>query len=166
MHDGGVSRLRLFADYHQIHVFDEASSSDLGDAWTDQAVADGLAVGHDAIGVGTTTNSHVSVDVELLDACPVDDSAAFDHVVEASLHNVSGRLVIMGCTDYEPDADRFDVPPGWLRLRAARSNLLNAFQADAVPDDSAETMESVRLQVWPAARDDLVVVKRWSPPEG
>jgi hypothetical protein len=107
----------------------------------------------------------VSVGVELLEARPPDDSAAFDHVVEASLHNASGRLVVMGCTDYEPDAERFAVPPGWLRLRVARSNLLNAFRADIASDDKPGTIERLRLQVWPAAQDDLAVVKSWSPPD-
>lgn len=31
-----VTELRLFADYFQIHVFDEGSETDFGDLWTSQ----------------------------------------------------------------------------------------------------------------------------------
>jgi hypothetical protein len=51
--------------------------------------------------------------------------------------------------DYEPDAERFTVTPGWLRLRASRSNLLAAFRADIASDDDPESTEKV-LQIWPA----------------
>jgi hypothetical protein len=42
VHDGSVAELTLFADYYQIHVFDEGSKTDLGDEWTDQASDDHL----------------------------------------------------------------------------------------------------------------------------
>ncbi|WP_433832326.1 hypothetical protein ACQP2E_15845 [Actinoplanes sp. CA-015351] len=71
-----MAELTLFADYHQIHVFDEGSETDLGDEWTDQATDDHLAVGRDAVGVRTTVNVNVEVSVELLDGPPSDDSVA------------------------------------------------------------------------------------------
>jgi hypothetical protein len=95
--------------------FDQRSVTDLGDAWTEQAVVDQLAVGGDAIAVGTAVNVFVRVAVDVLDRAPADDSTDFDHVVEGSIEVRSGRLVVMGCTDYEPDAVRFAVPAGWLR---------------------------------------------------
>ena len=101
------AELELFADYYQIHLFDDGSVTDLGDAWTEEAVLDHLAVVKDAMAVGITVNVNVAVTVEMLDAAPEDDSAAFDHVVEGSLEVPSGRLVVMGCTDYEPEAARF-----------------------------------------------------------
>jgi hypothetical protein len=55
------AELELFADYHQIHVFDEGSTTDLGEAWTDQAVSDRLAVGLDAAAIGTEVNVNVLV---------------------------------------------------------------------------------------------------------
>jgi hypothetical protein len=97
----------LFADYYQIHAFDEGSPADLGDAWTDQAMANHLAVASDAVAIGTAVNVDVAVSVEVLDGPPVDDAAEFDHVVEAGIRCSSGRLVVMGCTDFEPDARRF-----------------------------------------------------------
>lgn len=87
---------------------------------------DRLAVGRDAVAVGTTVNVDVEVSVELLGGPPPDDSFDFDHVAEASLYCQSGLLVVMGCTDFEPGARRFPVAAGWLRLRLSQSNLERA----------------------------------------
>ncbi|MEU8265436.1 hypothetical protein AB0C02_33165 [Micromonospora sp. NPDC048999] len=154
-------KLTLFADYYQIHAFDEGSQADFGDEWTDQAVDDRLAVAEDGVAIGTTVNVNVAVSVEVLNGPPADDSIEFDHVVEASIRCSSGHLVVMGCTDYEPDARRFPVTAGWLRLRASQSNLDQALQADIDSDDDPQTMERLRLQVWPAAAERSVVVRRW-----
>lgn len=156
-----ATELRLFADYFQIHVFDEGSVTDFGDLWTSQTVRDGLAVGPDAAAIGTAVNVFVQVSVETLGSPPPSDEAGFDHVVEASLKSGSGRLVVMGCTECEPDAARFEVTPGWLRLRASRSNLGAAGALDIDSAKTPETTERVRIQVWPAVPADVTVVKRW-----
>ena len=156
-----ATELRLFADYFQIHVFDEGSETDFGDLWTSQTVRDGLAVGPGAAAIGTAVNVVVRVSVETLGSPPAGDEAGFDHVVEASLKSGSGRLVVMGCTDHEPDAARFEVTPGWLRLRVSRSNLGTAGARDIDSSKTPETMERVRIQVWPSAPADVTVVKRW-----
>lgn len=159
------AELKLFADYYQIHLLDDGSVTDLGDAWTDEAVLDGLAVATDTIAAGTTVNVNVAVTLELPEAAPEDDSAEFDHVAEASLQVPSGRLVIMGCTDYEPEAARFKVAAGPVRVRVARSNLAEAERPDIHSDDDPATMERLRLQVWPAPYNDPVVIKRWKLPK-
>lgn len=166
MHHDTVPELTLFADYHQIHVFDDGSETDLGDEWTEQAINDHLAAGRDAVAVRTTVNVNVEVSVELLGGPPPDDSADFDHVAEASLHCSSGRLVIMGCTDFEPDARRFPVAAGWLRLRVSQSNLDRAHHAGIDSDDDPLTTERLRLQVWPAPAAPVVALKRWKPTTG
>jgi hypothetical protein len=153
--------LKLFADYYQIHLFDEASVADLAEAWTKEAMANQLAVARDAVGIGTAVNVFVRVAVEVLDRAPVDDSAYFDHVVEGSIEVRSGRLVVMGCTDFEPDAARFTVPHGWLRIRVAKSNLEAATRLGIYSDKDRATTEHVRVQLWPAASAPPVVLKRW-----
>ncbi|MGY4932547.1 hypothetical protein ACWD7T_15800 [Streptomyces sp. 900116325] len=156
-----TAEFTLFADYFQIHVADAEIVWDLSDAWTSQAVADQLAVAHGALGIGTVVNVNVTVTVEALSMEARDDSAEFDHVVEASLQVPSGQLVVLGCTDYFPDADRFEVPAGWTRLRVSRSNLGPAAEADVDSDESPETTERVRIQVWPAPEAESEVIKRW-----
>lgn len=132
------TELELFADYHQVHVFDDGSVTDLGDAWTDEAVLDDLAVDTDAMAVGTAVNVNVAVTVEMLEAAPEDDSAEFDHVLEASLHVPSGRLVVMGCTDHEPEAARFEIAAGPVHVRAARSNLADAERLGIDADNAGQ----------------------------
>ncbi|GAA1376042.1 hypothetical protein [Streptomyces beijiangensis] len=159
-----TTELTLFADYFQIHISDADADGDLSDAWTDQSVADHLAVARDALGIGTTVNVNVSVAVAVLGQEPSDDSSEFDHVVEGSLCASLGRLTVLGCTDYAPDAAIFEVPPGWNRVRVSRSNLARATEADADSDESPETTEKVRIQVWPASELPAKVVKRWVQP--
>ena len=90
--------------------------------------------------IGTAVNVFVQVSVETLSSPAASDEAGFAHVVEASLKSEAGRLVVKGCTDYERDAARFGVAPGWLRLRASRSNLDTAAALDI---DSAKTPETL-----------------------
>lgn len=156
--------LRLFADYYQIHLFDEGSTSDLGQAWTGQAAADRMAVARDAVAVGTVVNVFVEVTVELSEQPPVDQGPDFDHVVEGSVEVRSGRLVVMGCTDYEPDAVRFAVPTGLLRIRVTKSNLDAAARLGVRSDEDPDTTERIRIQVWPSEPPEpTVVLKRWHP---
>jgi hypothetical protein len=62
------AELELFADYCQIHLFDDGSVADLSDAWTNEAVLDHLAVATDAMAVGTTVNVNVAVTLQVLEA--------------------------------------------------------------------------------------------------
>ncbi|MGY4918982.1 hypothetical protein ACWD9K_27795 [Streptomyces sp. 900116325] len=159
-----TTELTLFADYFQVHVSDADSDGDLSDAWTDQASVDHLAVARDALGIGTAVNVNVSVTVVVLSQEPSDDSSEFDHVVEASLDVSLGRLMVLGCTDYAPDAATFEVPPGWNRVRVSRSNLARAAQGDIDSDESPENSEKIRIQVWRAPEFPARIIKRWSQP--
>ncbi|MEH0420048.1 hypothetical protein [Streptomyces sp. B21-083] len=131
-----TTELTLFADYFQIHAFDADSDGDLSDAWTDQAVADHLAVAEAALGIGTVVNVNVSVTMVVLLKEPSGDSSEFDHVVEAGLDVSSGRLMVLGCTDYAPDAATFEVTSGWNRVRVSRHNLARAARADVDSDEA------------------------------
>ncbi|MFF7964911.1 hypothetical protein ACFZC3_06040 [Streptomyces sp. NPDC007903] len=150
-----TTQLQLFADYFQLHVMDEDAQDDLGEAWTKEAVSDALAVSERALGIRTESNMDVAVMVELLGHPPGDDTDAFEHVVEASIQVPSGRIAVLGCTDYLPDAARFEVPAGFVRVRASRAN----------PGDVREAIEQVHLQIWPAPHSAPAVLKRWSTGE-
>lgn len=157
-----TTQLRLFADYFQLHVMDENAEDDLGDAWTREAVSDALAVSEQMLGIGTAVNMHVAVTVELLDHPPDDDSDAFDHVVEAGIEVPTGRIAVLGCTDYLPDAARFEVPRGFVRVRASRANLADVRQPGQEGCDAPETVEQVHLRIWPAPHNAPAVIKRWT----
>src|SRR5271157_5437345 len=103
-----IRQFRLFADYFQFYLQDERAKGDLSESWTEEAVAQLLALAPGTIGVGTVRNMEVPVDLELDDDLPNDDLNVWDHVNECSIEVPSGRIVVAGCTDYFPDAARVE----------------------------------------------------------
>lgn len=102
-------QLELLADYFQFYLQDEDASGDLSQSWSPAAVARMLAMAEGVVGVGTARNMLVPVTVEVLETAPPALLECFDHVVEGSLEVNSGTLVIVGCTDYLPDAARLPI---------------------------------------------------------
>ncbi|QKW23814.1 hypothetical protein HUT16_36145 [Kitasatospora sp. NA04385] len=161
-----TAELELFADRFRLWLGDGDADEDLGARWTADALADGLAPGRRALGVGTSTDLEVEVTVQVFRGPPPPDHAAFEHVVEATVEVPSGRFAVMGCTDDLPDADRFDVPPGLVRVRVSRSNLAAAAQAVLGADDpGGQVPERVRVRLWPVTADEgpRVLVRRTTP---
>lgn len=156
--------LTLFADYSQLHILDEKSESPVGEDWTDAALADRVAVVRDALAVRTEVDVDVRVEVEVLDAAPADDSDEFDHVVLVTIAVPSGSLVVMGNSDFLPDADKFAVPAGWVTVEVSKWNLAAAIEAGMDAGESDETIEKIRLLVWPsdATSNTVTVRKRWA----
>ncbi len=146
--------LSLFADYSQFYIQDEPASGDLSAAWTEEATDRMLAIAPGTVGIGTVRNMDVPVTVQLLEREPDDDTANWDHVVEASIDVTSERIVIAGCTDYFPDAMRIDTAPGTYRVRASYGGL------DTLSEDGLEGDDRYRLQLWPAPLIAVRVVKQ------
>ena len=134
----------LFADYFQFYLADEKWHGDLSDAWTDDAVAQLLAVAHGVVGVGTARNMDVPVEVEVVDHAPIDDLLGWDRVNECTLEVPSGQIVIAGCTDYWPDATRIPVTQGTYRARVYYGEL------DSVSEDGMDGADHYRIALWPA----------------
>jgi hypothetical protein len=142
--------LRLFADFSQIHLVDDAWSGSFEDAWTAQATEDRVAVADGGIAIGTRDADDVPVTVERLDRAPVphEEEGAADHVTEASVGVPSGKLVVMGCTDSFPDARRLAVGTGTYRVRVSHTGL-------------AKGKERIAVHMWPAPMASPQVLKRW-----
>ena len=139
--------LTLRADYYQIQLLDERSVTDLGDFWTEEAAAEGIVTADDALAIITSTNLRVGVSVDVLQREPSAPDANAGHVVEGNLRVPSGRVVVMGCTDYLPDAARVEVGPGWHRVRAVR------FGTDEAAGEESAIHERLRLSIWPVERN-------------
>ncbi len=77
----------------------------------------------------------------------------------------AATIAVLGCTDYLPDAARFDVPEGFVRVRASRANLANVRQPGEDGDDSPEAAEQVHLAIWPTPYSTPAVIKRWRAAE-
>ncbi len=143
----------LFADYHQFYLQDEDADGDLSDAWTDEAVANLLAVVEGAVGVGTVRNMDVPVSVEVHAKEPQLDAAEWDRVNECSLSVQSGKLVIAGCTDYFPEAERIDLEPGMYRVRIFYGKL------KSVSADGLDGNDHYRVQLWLGSQIMPTVIK-------
>ncbi|KIU45908.1 MULTISPECIES: hypothetical protein [Bradyrhizobium] len=146
--------LSLFADYSQFYIQDESTADELSAEWTPETTDRMLAAGSGVVRIGTVRNMHVPVSVQILEREPNDDSAGWDHIVEASLDVPSGRIAIAGCTDYFPDAARIDVAPGTYRVRVSYGGL------DTLSEDGLEGDDRYRLQLWPAPPIAVRVVKQ------
>lgn len=148
--------LTLFADYFQVHFSDDGSSGDLSDAWTEEATGRGLAVAEGVVGVSTARNVDVPVTVTIAPE-PPEAPVGADSGVEADLECKSGRVVVVGCPDYYPDAVRLAVPPGWYRLRASARGLRT------VREQWLEADDEYCIDLWPTSPTGVAVVKahRW-----
>jgi hypothetical protein len=146
--------LTLFADYFQFYLQDEVVKGDLSESWTEQAVADLLALAPGTIGVGTVRNMDVPVIVDVLDAPPNEPLDRWDHVTECSIEIPSGRLVVAGCTDYFPEAQRIQVVPGAYRARIFYGRL------DSLSEDGLDGEDHYKVSLWPSETTGPVVLKR------
>lgn len=91
----------IFADYHQYYLQDEQTTGDLSNSWTEQAVKDRVALAPGTIGVGTVRNVMVPVTIVIYDSTPPEeDYDRWNHINECSLNVPSGRIVVVGCTDF------------------------------------------------------------------
>ncbi len=141
---------KLYADHGQIHLLDETASPAFEDAWTTEATEDCLAVAKGGIAIGTKDSDDVAVTIELLRAAPKAVESG-EHVTEASIQVPSGKLVVMGCTDYFPKAKRLALTKGTYRVRITHDGL-------------ARGKEKLAVLLWPAKAAKPKVLRRFVPP--
>ncbi|WP_295984575.1 hypothetical protein [uncultured Variovorax sp.] len=146
--------LQIFADYFQFYLKDEAADANFGDAWDEVATARMFAAASGMVGFGTARNMEVPVTLEFLDAEPANNLADFDHVVEGTLVVTTGPLVVAGCTDFFPDADRFPLEPGIYRVRLSSSGL------DSLSEDGLDGNDHYLVQLWLASAVKPTVLKQ------
>lgn len=146
---------KLFADYHQVYLRDE-SHSELPNDYSPEAIARRLMVGSYGLILHTARNMDVPIRVEWHSQAPTLDLNSFQHVVEAAFGCPTGRLVLAGLTDYEPTAQRLNVPAGVLGVRACLTGL------DTLSADGLEGSDRYLLQLWPSNPGTGVrVLKAW-----
>jgi hypothetical protein len=148
-------RLSIFADYHQIQIFDQqADAGALAEAWDPCAVADRLAVADGCLALATLRNVTVTLTVHTPERQPTLDVAAVDHAVEADIVCPSGALLIVGPTDSGP-AGRVRAHPGRWRCRYTIAG------AATVSTDGVSGEERYTLILWPTpTAQPLAVLKR------
>jgi hypothetical protein len=159
--EGGVVRLQhrafdVFADYHQFYLWDRGMTDQAPENYTDEDVRRRIKTGPHVVVIQPERNTTVPVEVEVHDADPGFDPAAWDHIAEASLHLPSGRLQIHECTG-GPVAE-FEVSPAWYRVRSMGGGFAT------IDESGLEGSDHYRAVLWPAPPDEVRVVKQWVPP--
>ncbi len=151
-----VHRFTLFADYFQFIVQDENSTDDFGALWNDAAVAMMIAAGETALALGTLRNVDVPVELHIVEGPPEFQLERFDHVVEGAFNSPTGKIVVMGCTDFFPDASRLAIQPGIYRF----IYLISGARTIQNEWDPADDLYS--LYIWPAEQRKLHLLKQWT----
>ena len=137
--------LNLFADYFQFYIQDDDTVfGDLSDAWSQSAVENLLATSDHGLGIGTVRNMDVPVFVEVLESLPNLNPAEWDKINIASIDCDTGRLVIAGCTEYFPEAQRIPVNPGRYQVVIGYKGL------DTLSADKLDGQDSYHLFIAPA----------------
>ena len=131
----------IYADYNQFYLEDENSSHHTGDIWSEEAFERMLATEENIVAVGTARYETVSVSVEFHNGEPILELEKYSRINECSLAVKSDKLVILGCTEYLPDAARIEVEPSIYRVRVLYGNL------ETVKDDW-EGEDFYVLQLW------------------
>jgi hypothetical protein len=157
----------IFADYHQVYLEDsqartgEEKDTDQRvaalDAWVAQLLNEQARIRHLGVAPGvicilTARNMTVPVKVEVYTQAPPSDVEGWDQVVEASLEVPSGCLVVLGCTDYLPDAPRIAVEPGTYRARVYFGGI------DTLSSDGLEGADHYQVALWPAPASEPVIL--------
>lgn len=146
--------LAVFADYFQFYLLDCATNEDFGALWTEEAVERLLAVAPHAVGIGTARNMQVPVAISVHDREPEADFPEWEQVHDCSLTVVSGRVAILGATDYLPDAPSLALAPGPYRARISYAGL------ETLSEDGLEGDDFYRIQLWPAPLAALLTRKQ------
>ncbi len=150
-----VHKLSIFADYFQFVLMDEKSDDDFSKIWTDEALNRMLAVGAGAVCPGTLRNVDVDIEIDVLSEKPEIDYSEWGNVVEASISIPSGKLVVMGCTGYLPDAKRIDVIPGDYQLLSLAGGI------DSIKNEWEPANDLYKVLLWPGPIREPKLIKGW-----
>ncbi|MHB1559715.1 MAG: hypothetical protein ACYC61_19885 [Isosphaeraceae bacterium] len=143
----------VIADYHQFYLWDRGMTTTAPEDYTDEDVSRRIKTGPHVVVIQPDRSTTVPVEVEIHDADPGFDLAAWDHIAEASLHLPTGRLQVHECTG-GPVAE-FVVEPGWYRVRSLHGGLA------PIDESVLEGRDHYRVVLWPAPPDDPRVLKQW-----
>jgi len=134
---------------------DETSEDDFSLLWSEDALKRMLAVGRAAVCPGTLRNVDVTVEIRLVPESPAVNLSEYDHATAASIDIPSGKLALMGCTGYLPDAPRIELPPGQYQLLSLASGI-DSITTEWDPADDLYT-----VYLWPGEWREPMLLKHW-----
>lgn len=140
-----LNRFIVFADFFQFVLIDELSDEDLsGVNWNDTAMRNMLLPGEGMVCFGTLRNVDVPIEIQIVESPPDVDWEKFDHAAEASINCLSGRVAVMGCADYLPDAVKLEITPGSYRLLYMISG------SDSINNEWEPADDLYSIYLWPS----------------
>lgn len=145
----------IFADYFQFILMDDSPESDYAVTWDENALRVMIASGIKSVSLATLRNVTVPVTVCVGQFQPNIDLAQFDHAAAASLQVPSGRLVVMGCTDFLPEAARIELPADTYQLMYLAAGL------ESITYESDPADDRYFVNLWPGPSREPVVLKQW-----
>jgi hypothetical protein len=150
-------KLKFRTAYSQFYLCNKnaAGSTDSPDFWTDQALADKLAIEKGILGVGTGTYSYVKCEISLLTGNPQQmNFEDYDQVVEGSIEVNSGILQVLDCPNSTVISE-FSISPGPYRIRVKTVGIAS------IVDEDIEADDAYLIDVWPASITPRQVLKRY-----
>jgi len=150
-------KFRLYADYFQFVLMDENCEDDLAAIWTEAALDRMLALGATSASVGTLRNVDVDVELHVLQSEPNVPICGVDHAAIGSFSIPSGRLVVLGCTDYKPKAARVTIQSGTYHI------LTTATGVDTIKYESDPADDLYSVYLWPGGPTEPRLLKHWQP---
>jgi hypothetical protein len=114
-----------------------------------------LAVAPFSVCPGTLRNVDVAVDIEVFDQSPEIDLSTWDNAVEASISIPSGKLIVMGCTGYLPDAPPIEVQLGTYQLLSLAGGI------ETIQNEWEPAEDLYRVYLWPGPEREPYLLKQW-----
>ena len=150
-----VLKYKLFADYFQLLLMDEYCEDDFSTIWDADASERMLALGATSASIGTLRNVDVDVEVHVLQAEPAVSIDDVDHGALCSFAIPSGRLVVLGCTEFKPAAARVSIQPGSYRV------LTTVTGVDTIEYESDPASDLYSVYLWPGLPIEPRLLKHW-----
>lgn len=150
-----IHQFTIFADYFQFIVQDESSKDDFSSIWTQESHSLAIATGETAICPVTLRNVDVQVEIHVCDIEPTISLDDFDHAVETSVDIPSGTVVVMGCTDYFPEAPRFHIANGSYRVFFGMQG------TNSIVTEWEPANDKYIVYLWPGNSRPAKLLKHW-----
>ncbi len=146
--------LNFSSEYYQFYILDSQSEgkTDAPDFWNDEAGERKLAIGDGILGVTIATYGNVNANVHVLDKKPQENIDA-NHIVEASINFISGKLEIRDCTNYEIQLE-IELEKTDYRIR------ISSFGLETVIND--EGKDYYEIEIWKSKFAKPKLIKKYT----
>jgi hypothetical protein len=145
--------LKFSSEYYQFYILDSQSEgkTDAPDFWCDIAGERRLAIGEGILGVTIATYGNVNAEIRILEKKPRENKDA-NHIIEASIHFISGKLEIRDCTGYEVQSE-IHLDKTDYRIR------ISSFGLETVKND--EGKDFYEIEIWKSKFEQPKLIRKY-----